>query len=212
MDHEKKAELAERILDSGFTYFRQYGIRAVTLDEIAMQLGISKKTIYEYFSGKDELVTCVIQKRVERIQDKCLEYRKVASNAIEENILVMDYLDGLFRNMNPVILMDLQKFHPQAFQIFQKHMQDFVFHSIGENIQRGMREGLYRKDLNVEVLSMFRLESSLLCFKPEAFPKDRFSMDLVQRELLWHYLYGISSPKGYDVLNTYRNQHLDHKA
>lgn len=204
MDHDKKAELVERILDSGFTYFRQYGIRAVTLDEIALQLGISKKTIYEYFSGKDELVTSVIQKRVEHIQHKCMEYRKVASNAIEENILLMDYLDGLYRNMNPVILMDLQKFHPKAFQIFQQHMHEFVFQSIEENLARGIHEGLYRSDLNVEILSMFRLESSLLCFKPEVFPKDRFSMDVVQRELLWHYLYGISSPTGSEFLHTYR--------
>lgn len=200
----KKNELGARIAEAAFTLFKQYGVRSITLDEIALQLGISKKTIYEHFTGKNELVTEIVRHRIRLTQEKFVELTGRSADAIEANILMMQYLDSLFRNMNPIVLVDLKKYHPEAFQVYQEHMYGFLVEAMRTNIRRGIREGLYREDINIEVMAYYRVESCNLCFQPEAFPKDHFEMSRVQRELLEHFLFGIATEKGYALLMEYR--------
>lgn len=209
MGQEKKEELGKRIAETGFSLFRQYGVRAITLDEIALQLGISKKTIYEHFTGKDELVTEILRQRIEHVQDLFQELTTRSRDAIEANLLMIQFLDGLFRNMNPVVVVDLQKYHQDAFQIYQDHMYGFVVNAVRKNLARGIAEGLYREDMDQEIMARFRVESSNMCFKPGIFPKDHFEMSRVQRQLLEHFLFGIATEKGYRTLMKYRKNMLN---
>lgn len=206
---EKKTELGKRIAETGFALFRQYGIRSITLDEIALQLGISKKTIYEHFTGKDELVTEILRQRIGQMQEQFTQYTRQAGDAIEANMLVIGFLDGLLRNMNPIVVMDLKKYHQEAFRIYHDHMYGFVIESMRKNIMRGMQEGLYRKDINIDIMSRFRVEASQMCFKPGFFPKDQFDMGRVQIELLEHFLFGIATEKGYKLILKYREKFLN---
>lgn len=209
MDQEKKEEFGKRIAETGFSLFRQYGVRAITLDEIALQLGISKKTIYEHFTGKDELVTEVLRQRISHIQELFGELTARSRDAIEANLLMIQFLDGLFRNMNPVVVVDLQKYHQNAFQIYQDHMYGFVINTIRKNLARGIAEGLYREDMDQEIMARLRVETSNMCFKPGIFPKDHFEMSRVQRQLLEHFLFGIATEKGYRMLMEYRKNMLN---
>jgi AcrR family transcriptional regulator len=204
MDQDKKEELGKRIAETGFALFRQYGVRAITLDEIALQLGISKKTIYEHFTGKDELVTEILRQRIHHIQQLFGDLTAQSKDAIEANLLMIQFLDGLFRNMNPVVVVDLQKYHPEAFQIYQDHMYGFVIDAMRRNLARGISEGLYREDIDQEIMARLRVESSNMCFKPGIFPKDHFEMSRVQRQLLEHFLFGIATEKGYRMIMEYR--------
>lgn len=206
---EKKNELGKRIAEGGFSLFRQYGIRSITLDEIALQLGISKKTIYEHFTGKDELVTEIVRQRIGLTQKDFMAFVDEAENAIEANVLMMRYLDGLFRNMNPIVIMDLKKYHQEAYRIYNDHMYHFVMEAMRKNLARGIGEGLYRKDIEVEIMARFRVESSQMCFRPGGFPKDQFEMGRVQLEVLEHFLFGIVSEKGYKLLLKYREKYLN---
>jgi len=212
MEHqEKKNELGKRIAETGFILFRQYGVRAITLDEIALQLGISKKTIYEHFTGKDELVTEILRQRIKQAQEQFMSYTAHAKDAIEANMLMIQFLDGLFRNMNPLVIMDLKKYHPDAFRIYHEHMYGFVIETMRKNIARGIGEGLYREDTNIEIMARFRVESCEMCFRPGAFPKDHFEMSRVQRQLLEHFLFGIATEKGYKLIMKYREKILNKK-
>lgn len=206
---DKKQEVGERIAEAGFSLFRQYGIRAITLDEIALQLGISKKTIYEHFTGKDELVTQVLRQRLTLARNEFQECTSQSKDAIEANMLMMRFLDNMFINMNPIVLVDMQKYHPTAFHLFHEHMYGFVLESMKRNIQRGISEGLYREDTDVEIMARFRVESCNLCFKPGIFPKDHFEMSRVQRQLLEHFLFGIATEKGHKVILKYREKILN---
>ena len=212
MDQElqKAQEARERIVETGDILFRQYGTRTITMDEIARQMGVSKKTLYQHFQNKDALVTTVIEHGILQIQEMCKKFQLQAKDAIEEIILFMQYNDQLFRNMNPVILLDLQKFHPRAFEVFQHHKNQFLQKIILENLEWGTREGLYRKGINLEIISRFRMESAMLCFQPQVFPNTDFDMRTVQKELLEHYLYGISSPKGQELIEPYKKIYLHH--
>lgn len=208
MDQDKKNELGKRIAETGFSLFRQYGVRAITLDEIALQLGISKKTIYEHFTGKDELVTEILRQRIGHVQELFTQLTAQARDAIEANVMMIQFLDGLFRNMNPVVIMDLQKYHPEAFQIYHDHMYGFVINSMRRNLARGVAEGLYREDVDQEIMARLRVESCNMCFKPGVFPKDHFEMSRVQRQLLEHFLFGIATEKGHKLLMEYKKDML----
>lgn len=206
---DKKLEVAKRIAEAGFTLFRQYGLRSVTLDEIALHLGISKKTIYENFTGKDELIRVILGERLNLARQQFTDCSARARDAIEANMLMVQFLDSMFLNMNPVIIVDLQKYHPEAYRMFQDHMYGFVLDSMKQNIVKGISEGLYREDTDVEIMARFRVESCNLCFMPGIFPKDHFEMSRVQRQLMEHFLFGIATEKGHKLILKYRQKILD---
>ncbi|RPE13050.1 TetR/AcrR family transcriptional regulator [Chitinophaga lutea] len=199
-------EVQERILDTAFNLFRQYGTRSITMDDIALKMGISKKTLYAHFADKSDLVVNVMSRHLKLMQDECNESRIKSKDAIEELFMVMKMLENKLRNMNPVAMMDLQKFHAKAFQLFENHRTVFMLETIRENLERGIREGLYRDDLDLEILSHFRAASAMFCFQPELFPMNGYDMSRVQRVLLEHFVYGVASPKGYSEIEKYKTK------
>lgn len=197
-------ETQERILDTAFGLFRQYGTRSITMDDIATRMGISKKTLYAHFVDKDDMVVHAISRFLEVIQEEERVIRARAANAIEELFEVMNMMDERLRNMNPVIMLDLQKFHSKAFLVFQEYRNNSLRTVIRENLERGISEGLYRKDLEVSILTQFRIASAMLCFQPEVFPIAGFEMGKVQRVLLEHFLYGVASAEGLKLIEQYK--------
>ena len=197
-------ETQERILDTAFGLFRQYGTRSITMDDIATRMGISKKTLYAHFVDKDDMVVHAISRFLEVIQEEERVLRANAANAIEELFEVMNMMDERLRNMNPVIMLDLQKFHSKAFLVFQEYRNNSLRTVIRENLERGISEGLYRKDLEVNILTQFRIASAMLCFQPEVFPIAGFEMGKVQRVLLEHFMYGVASAEGLKLIEQYK--------
>jgi AcrR family transcriptional regulator len=209
MELQVKIEgLADRILEDSFYLFRQYGFRAITMDDIASHMGMSKKTIYAHFADKDELVTTAIEKRIITVRLECEKIREHANDAVEEMILCMRYLDGLFRNMNPVFLPEMNKFHVSAFRFFQKHKDEYLIQMIRTNLETGIAQDLYRPVIDLDILSVYRMESSMMCFRPDLFPRDLYEMGKVHLELMEHFLYGVATPKGYKLIEKYKKKYL----
>lgn len=206
--HLNPMEVQERILDTAFSLFRQYGTRSITMDDIATRMGISKKTLYAHFVDKDDMVVHAIRRYLEIIQEEERTIISKADNAIEELFEIMNMMDEKLRNMNPVIMLDLQKFHSRAFLVFQEYRNSSLRTTIRTNLERGIREGLYRKDLDVNILTQFRIASAMVCFQPEVFPMEGYDMGKVQRVLLEHFLYGVSSAEGFRLIEKYRQQQL----
>jgi TetR/AcrR family transcriptional regulator, cholesterol catabolism regulator len=208
MEVKDKNEMVARIIDAGSNLFRQYGMRTITMDEIARYLGISKKTLYAHFADKDELVKTVMSRFITDIQQNCIQMKNVAKDAIDETYLIFQYLDGLFRSLNPVVLAEMQKYHIQAYETFERHQNEFVKKMLLDNITWGIADELYRPEINTEIISRFRLESSTICMRQDIFPKDKFPMNIVQWELMEHYLYGIATPKGQKLIQKYQQKYL----
>ena len=199
-------ETQERILDTAFGLFRQYGTRSITMDDIATRMGISKKTLYAHFVDKDDMVVHAISRFLEVIQETERGIKAGAANAIEEMFEVMNMMDTRLRNMNPVIMLDLQKFHSKAYLVFQEYRNNYLRTAIRETLERGITEGLFRKDLEVSILTQFRIASAMLCFQPEVFPIAGFEMVKVQRVLLEHFLYGVASAEGLKLIEKYKQE------
>lgn len=197
-------EMRNRIKEKATELFRRYGIRSITMDEIAAQLGVSKKTIYQFYSDKDELVEEVIVDLTQYAQDCCTRDRKGAKDAVQEIFMAMEFVKEMFHNMNPVLLFDLERAHPGAYKKFQEYKTKYLLKLIRDNLERGIREDLYRDDINIDIMAKLRLESIMIAFNQEVFPAGKYNLGDIQQQLLEHYVFGVASVKGYKQIVKYK--------
>ena len=198
-----------RIRQKAHELFMQYGLRSVSMDDIANGMGISKKTIYHYYADKDELVEAVMESEFKKNEGICDFDRNNSKNAVHEIFLAMDMTVELFRSMNPSLIFDMQKYHPKAFIKFHKYKNDFLYNVILVNINRGIKEGLYREEINVDIMSRFRVETMMIAFNVEFNSKLKNTMAEIEEEVILHFLFGLVSLKGYKMVVKYQQERLN---
>ncbi|MEO6547216.1 MAG: TetR/AcrR family transcriptional regulator [Ferruginibacter sp.] len=199
-------ETGLRIRQKAHELFMQYGLRSVSMDDIANGLGISKKTIYLYFADKDELVDAVVESEFQKNESLCEYDRSNSINAVHEIFLAIDMMVEMFRSMNPSLIFDMQKYYPKAFEKFHRYKNDFLFNVVRDNLLRGIKEELYRSDIHVDIISRFRVESMLMSFNPEFSSKLKMSMAVIEEQLIIHFLFGLVSRKGYEMTLQYQKE------
>ncbi len=200
-------EVKERILIGAEELFMQYGFRSISMDDIAKHLSISKKTIYQFFEDKDEIVYLVAKRHFEKEKEVCHTNVFIhAENPIDELMRVSKFIKTNTANINPAIMFDLQKYHPKAWEIFREFKQGFILQHILQNLNKGIAEGLYRADINPEVLARLRLEEIQLAFDTSIFPLAQFKIYDTHTQLLEHFIRGIVTEKGLTLLNYYKNR------
>lgn len=173
------------------------------MDEIAGQCGISKKTIYQFFEDKDALVSAVMEAVITKTESGCLMDQQKSDNAVHEVFLALEMVQEMFSSMNPAILFDLQKHHPKAYDRLELHKKKFFLSVLKNNILRGKSEGLYREELNQDIIAKMRLETAFLPFNTEVFPKGKYSLAFVEQELTEHFVYGMATTKGQKLIQKY---------
>ncbi|MGQ0738117.1 MAG: TetR/AcrR family transcriptional regulator [Bacteroidota bacterium] len=199
-------EPKERILNRAEELFMQFGIRSVSMDDIANHLGMSKKTLYLYFADKDELVQAVVDSHIHEVEGECVICRREASDAIHEIFLTMEHIMQEFSNMNPMLLYDLEKFHFKAYQRFREYKDKFLLQVIKENIEWGIKDELYRPDVNVDVLSKYRIESMMIPFNITVFPPGKYNLAMTSELIIENFTYGLASIKGHKLIQKYNEQ------
>jgi AcrR family transcriptional regulator len=199
-------EMKERIQAKAEELFRKYGIRSITMDEISNQLGISKKTLYQSFTDKEEIVAVVFERMMNENKSRCTADRDKADNAIHEVFLAFDAVLQMFKEMNPAILFDLAKYHPNVYKNFHAYKYEFLYNVIKDNLSRGVKEELYRQDIDIEIMTRFRIESSMLAFNTEVFPQSVKDLAGVERIIMEHFLYGLATTKGTKLIQKYIQQ------
>lgn len=176
------------------------------MDDIASNLGASKKTIYQYFKDKDHLVDAVVQREIEQDMHECTLIACSCNNAVQEIFKGFDMLQEMLTTMNPAIIFEMQKYHPEAYKKMNAHKNKFFVNIMKENLLKGIQEGYYREDINVEVLARYRVESIFLGFNPDIFMQGKLTLVEVEMELMEHFLYGICTPKGQKLITKYKQQ------
>lgn len=201
-------EAKDRILQKAHELFYRYGVRSVSMDDIAVPLGMSKKTLYQYYQDKEELVGAVFLTVMEQNRTHCVRDVDVAENAIHEIFLAFDRVQEMFATMNPSILFELQKYHPRVYDQFKQFKNEFLYNIIRTNLERGLEEGLYREDIDIDVLTRFRLHSIMLSFNAEVFFADPTKMVHIEQQLLEHFLHGLATAKGTRLIQKYKQQRI----
>jgi AcrR family transcriptional regulator len=207
-------EVKERILMKAADLFCRYGIRTITMDEIASQLGISKKTIYQFFTDKDDMVSAVIEQEIQRNELECSYFRDAAADAVHQIFLALESLEEMLKYTNPLMLYDLEKHHPASFLKLREYKYRFLHQIIIENLQWGISTGHYRPDIDKDIVAKARIETAFLVFNPDVFPHSRYRISEVNFELAMLFLHGVATDKGKQLIELYtaeRNQKLSHE-
>lgn len=201
-------DIAEKILSVSTDMFRQYGFKTITMDDIARRAGISKKTLYQHYLNKQDVVLAAINWYQRSISDACHEALNTSENAVEAMVKLTDVLSQTFRDVNPLAMLELQRFFPEAHDNFRKTLFDRDMAAIRDNILRGVEQGFYREDLNAELLAIYRLESCLIMMQPNLLLNERYTTQIVGVEIFEHFLYGIMTSKGEKVYKKYKEKYL----
>ncbi|EOZ95545.1 putative TetR transcriptional regulator [Indibacter alkaliphilus LW1] len=205
-------ETREKIIETATEQFMRFGVRSVTMDDIARQAGVSKKTIYQEFSDKNQLVYETFEKAIQG--DKCHIERFPQSKigVIEHLVQLSRYMRERFANLNPMVLNEIQRYFPQSWQLFENFKRDFVLQEIIELLEEGKKQGFFRPEINSEILGLMRLEQMMLSFDPIKFPPAKYNIVDLQLEIFEHFLYGIFTEKGKEAYLNQKNtaQHENH--
>jgi AcrR family transcriptional regulator len=193
---EKKMELVHKATE----VYMKYGIKSVTMDEMARQLGVSKKTLYLHVKDKNDLVEqcLLLSHEAEHAQiDKIIEDTE---NAIEQMMLISKFILDIFQKIHPSIFFDIAKYHPSAMEMMNCHKQEYVCGSIEKNIEIGIKQGLYRKNIHPKVISQVWITLIDTVMNGEGIPGTDLKPYEIYSELFRYHIRGIASEIGLEYL------------
>jgi len=195
----------EKILKGAEELFFRYGMKSVTMDDIAKNLGMSKKTIYQHFKEKDEIVHILMKNSIE--EDKCMFNKNFeeSQNVVEEVFGLMKHMREIFGKINPNLFYELQKYYPQTWKLFKEFKEDWIQKMVEKVLEKGKIDGYVREDINIKIMARMRMEQIEMGFNPYIFPPDKFSILEVQLALTEHFLYGICTLKGHKLINKHKH-------
>jgi AcrR family transcriptional regulator len=195
-------EVKDKISKESFQLFCRRGIKSVSMDDIAAHLSMSKKTIYKWFQNKDQVVDAALRVYLLDINVDCSQISTQASNAIEELFTIMQMIRQKMAGVHPVVFYDLQKYHPEAFKVWTTFKNEVLLQQILANLRKGVAEGFYRSDFDLEIIARLRLLQVEHAFNPDFFPPEKFNLQQVQLTILEHFMLGIATIKGHRLINT----------
>lgn len=193
-------ETTNRILEKAGELFMRLGIRSVTMDQIAGELGMSKKTLYQTFNNKADIVLEVVKNYLQDQIDHSERISAQSENAIDQEIRLLMWAFQLFQELNTQLIFEVQKYFPEAWAKFLVFRQGYLRRSVRKNLMRGIQEGLYRPNLDPEIMSYIRLAQVDISLDSSFFPGENFPIQNIFRELYELYLRGIVTPEGLLVL------------
>jgi TetR/AcrR family transcriptional regulator, cholesterol catabolism regulator len=189
------------LLQSINKLFMRNGIKSMTMDDISRGLGMSKKTLYKFFKDKNSLVTECMQYHLDEDKSQMCHITQLNLNAIEELFEIMKCVGEKVQEFHPSLHFDLEKYHPEAWKIFNDYKFNFLCQSVEQNLEKGIKEGLYRENLNTRIIARIHISKIDVVFDPQIFPVSEFQFVEVLMELIRYHLRGIASEKGLKLLS-----------
>ena len=199
---------AETIIQQVSQLYLKYGIKSVTMDDVARELGVSKKTLYEHFNDKADLVKKFILFSIENIESQFTQATARRLNAIDTLIEISKMITSFLGDFNPSISYDLQKYYPSIWKMLIDYKRNRVYVNVRENLLKGMQEGLYRSDINVDIIAkvyVSRIEYSM-DFDYKSFID--VNPTLLYDEMLKYHIRGIASIIGIEYFEKIASQNL----
>ncbi|MHA3786824.1 TetR/AcrR family transcriptional regulator [Flavobacterium hauense] len=192
--------MKETILQKANDMYMAHGYKSVTMDDIAAELGISKKTIYQHYANKNELVEASTFYLFEQISDGVDKICELEKNAIEEIFTIRTFLSRKLNNESTSPFYQLQKFFPHTFSTLHSKQFEKMHGCMLQNIQKGIESGLYRPDINVDFISRIYFTGLTGIKNTEIFPSETFEVNALTKQYLEYHLRAITTPKGLETL------------
>lgn len=181
--------------------FLTYGFKSVTMDDIATNLGISKKTIYQHFDNKTKLVEATTLYMFDIISEGIDCICELEKNPIEELYDIKNFVMEHLKNEKSSPQYQLQKYYPKIFSTLKSKQFEVMQSCVTANLKRGVQEGLYRENINIDFIARLYFNSMVALKDQDLFPLTNFSMNMLVENYLEYHLRGICRDKGIEVLN-----------
>lgn len=193
-------EQEQQILEGALALYFKYGIKSVTMDDVAKELGVSKKTIYRFYNNKADLVHKSCAHAIGHIQKAMFVVAAGHQNAIDELFEMDNVVSNSLKVHHPAINYQLKKYYGSSYQMVSKARREMVMTFTRNNLQKGITEGLYRSNMNVEVITQLYYSRVLLMADDDAFPMEGCPIEIFSLENLIYHIRGIASPEGITYL------------
>ncbi len=186
--------------------YKKYGIKSVTMDDVAQELGISKKTLYQHVNDKTTLVGKVVLEIINNEKSNFERLILPENNAIEELIFVNKKLQHIMKNTNASFEYDLKKYYPELYKQVRTRKIDNMYTSVKRNLDKGVKEGLYRSDLNTEYISRYYVSRIENTINFEYFNNNNISVSEFFYEIFIYHIRGVSNSKGIAFLESHTDK------
>jgi AcrR family transcriptional regulator len=196
-------ELKDRIVSTAYELFMKYGIRSVTMDQISRHLGISKRTLYEIFTDKGQLIREGIDYFSAIKRTEARETIKKSNNVIETIYILARKGEEMKQQINPLFFEDIRKYYPDVHAMITTKSKYRDYSLTHDLLKKGIQDGLFKSGLDVELVNNFFHQVMNIVMNEEIFPKDRYSHEDIFRNIIMPYLMGISTEKGEKQIHKY---------
>lgn len=196
---EKKLHIIKNV---GLMYLK-FGIRAVTMDDVAAEFGISKKTLYQYFSDKADLVSQVVNYFLENPE---LDFKTQNNeNAIDFIIAVRSHVANILKFYNNNVEFDLKKLYPELYKKVHEAKRQRIFESTIENLKYGIEQGLYRNDLEPYFIAKLQVGRMLYTLNPDYKVFEEYEVNSLSffDSIMNYHMHAICTEEG---INYYKKQ------
>jgi len=193
----------EQILSKCEQYFMRNGLKSTTMDDVCRFMGISKKTLYQFIDQKSDLIFKIVQRRVEEEQHMAKAIAAESENAIDELMRISRHVHEKLHQTPPSILYDLQKYYHRSWELMDQHRKNFVAGMIKANIERGIKEGFYRNDLQTDIVTAVFTCAIAAMVEEDFYAENVYSPSEAYRVFIDYHIRGIASERGMEVYGEY---------
>ena len=189
-------ETRRKILEIARDQFSRYGVRTVTMEELARMAGISKKTIYQEFLDKKDLVREVFRNILEEDRQKMIYILEQEDGVIDHLVKMSHIMRERLSSMNPMVIMEIQKYFPEAWKMFEEFKLQTIKNDLINVMEKGKKLGYFREEIDTAILAKARLDQINSAFDPANFANPEYNFVEEQLVLMDHFLHGIFTEKG----------------
>ncbi len=198
--------MKEKILATAADMFLNLGFKSVTMDDIANEMGISKKTIYQHFSNKTDLVETCTFHLFTIIADGINDICNANMNPIEEMFKIKSFAMKHLKDEKSSPQYQLQKYYPKIYKTLEKKQREIMITCVTENLKKGIEQGYFKSDINIDIISKFYINGMMSIKNPEIFPTQQYSIPKLTEIYLAYHVRAIASTKGLEILNQITNK------
>jgi AcrR family transcriptional regulator len=186
-------QMKEKIIAKASSLFLKIGFKSVTMDDIANEMCISKKTIYKYFCNKEILIEEITETGLKQINETIAKIVAKNHNAIEENFEIIKMFKEMFNSIETSPSYQLKKHYPEIYQKLTSKSISECTVLFQQNVEKGIREGLYRPELNIANYVIFYY--ALIANINETISSEKEAKKL-ELEALEYHIRAMATPKG----------------
>jgi len=201
-------ERRDRIIEEALKLFMKYGIRNITMDDLAKHLGISKRTIYEYFKDKDSLLLQCVKSLASDQKKRINHIIKTSPHVIDSIYQIIGEKSALMRTLNPLFMEDMRKYHPSIFKLIHKSDELDDISLTEQLLIYGIEEGIFFPEINTSLVARFMQEMFRLFGNSEVFPLEQYDRTEMIENIFMAYIRGLCTNDGIEILERYK--HADH--